>query len=159
VIQPDAAKLLQSPCALIVGTVDADGLPDATRGWGLVVERPCEVRLLLSSNADATLANLATTGVLAVTATHFATLVSFQLKGRARAVEPATAEDRIVFDRFCAGCLVALEELEGAPPEVTARMVPPGVVACVMDVTGVFDQTPGPAAGALLAPTDGGAAS
>jgi hypothetical protein len=158
VIDNDAAELLESPCSMIVGTVAPDGLPDATRGWGLVVEDPCTVRFLLAANADQTFANLEATGVLALTVTNFATLVSYQLKGRARRVEPATAEDRIRFERFTEGCTAILHEIEHAPPELTRRIVPSGVVACVMDVAQVFDQTPGPAAGALLAPVAGGAA-
>ena len=156
-IESDAAELLESPCAMIVGTVAADGLPDATRGWGLVVEDPCRVRFLLAANAEQAFANLEATGVLALTVTHFATLVSYQLKGRAH-VEPATAEDRIRFERFCEGCKAALLEVEGSPPELTQRLVPSGVVACVMEVEQVFDQTPGPEAGALLAPVVNGTA-
>ncbi len=37
VINAHFGELLESPCALIVGTVDADLRPDATRGWGIDV--------------------------------------------------------------------------------------------------------------------------
>jgi len=154
VIEPEAAELLESPCAMIVGTVDGDGLPDATRGWGFEVLGPDHARVLLSSNATATLENLRTTGVIALTVTHFATLVSYQLKGRASAIDPASAEDRIRFDRFCAGCVHALHEAHGTPVEMIERLKPPGIVAVVMTVDSVFDQTPGPAAGAKLAPVE-----
>lgn len=153
-IEPEAVELLESACALIVGTVDEEQRPDATRGWGAEVLGPSQVRLLLSSNAHASLANLSATGAIAVTATHFVTLVSVQLKGRARVVEPATSADRIRFDAFCAGCLHAIHELDGTPEEVVRNLVPPGVVACVVDVDAVYDQTPGPAAGARLAPVE-----
>ena len=153
-IEPEAAELLESSCAMIVGTVDHDGLPEATRGWGLEVLGPSKARVLLSSNATTTLENLRTTGVIALTVTHFFTLVSFQLKGRALTVAPATAEDRIGFDRFCAGCIHAIHELDGTPEELIGRLMPPGIVACVMTVESVFDQTPGPSAGAKLAPVE-----
>ena len=107
---------------MIVGTVAADGLPDATRGWGLEVTGPCEVRVLLSSSAATSLENLATTGAFALTVTHFTTFVSYQLKGHALRVEPATAEDRIRFDTFCAGCVRAIHEGDGTPEELIWRL-------------------------------------
>jgi hypothetical protein len=155
VLETDQVVLLESPCSLIVGTVDASGLPDATRGWGLEVLPGGErVRLLLSSNASTSHDNLRDTGAIALTATHFSTLVSVQLKGKAIGVEPATAEDRIRFDRFCAGCVHDLHELDGTPEESIWRIAPPGIVACVFTIEEVFDQTPGPAAGARLAPAE-----
>ena len=52
VIEAEVAELLESPCSLIVGTVDADGLPDATRGWGVeVLAGGTQVRVLLAANA------------------------------------------------------------------------------------------------------------
>ena len=154
-LEPDQVELLESPCALIVGTVDATGLPDATRGWGLAMLPGCKkVRLLLSSNATTTLDNLRTTARIAVTATHFSTLESVQVKGRVLSVEEATADDRIRFDRFGAGCVRGVHELDGTPEEAIWRLMPPGVVACVFTIEEVFDQTPGPAAGARLAPAE-----
>jgi hypothetical protein len=152
-IQPEAAELLESPCSLIVCTVDADRLPDATRAWGVDVLSPTEVRVLLADNATTCLDNLRTTGVLALTATHFVTAVSYQLKGRARPAAATTPEDRIRFDRFCAGCVAAVHEIHGTPEEVVWRMAPPGIVAYEMTVDAVFDQTPGPRAGERLSPT------
>jgi hypothetical protein len=113
------------------------------------------VRVLLSSNAEQTLANLAEDGRMAFTVTHFLTNVSWQLKGRATDVGPATADDRIRHDAFCAGCIRILHESDGSPEAVIARLVPPGIVACEMVVEQVFDQTPGPEAGVRVAPVAG----
>jgi len=154
VIQPEQADLLESPCALVVGSVDRAGLPDATRGWGLeVLDGGNRVRVLLSTSASTTIANARETRRLAITATHFATLVSVQVKGMVTAVEDARPADRIRFDRFWAGCVHELEELDGTPPDLTSRLAPPGIVAGELTVDEVYDQTPGPAAGARLAPT------
>jgi hypothetical protein len=155
VIDPEVAELLESPCALLCGSVDADGLPDATRGWGAELLGPDRVRVLLASNAERTLANLGGGGRMAFTVTHFVTNVSWQLKGHAETIEPATPQDRIRFDSFCAGCVEIIHLVDGAPPEVIRRLIPPGIVACVMAVEQVFDQTPGPAAGACVAPVAG----
>jgi Pyridoxamine 5'-phosphate oxidase len=152
VIEPEMVELLESPCSLLVASVDRDGLPDATRGWGVSVLAGDRVRVLLAANAGRTLANLEGDGRIALTVTHFATLVSWQLKGRARLTEPANAADHIRFDAFCAGCVEVLHALEGTPDEIIWRMVPPGIVACEMEVEQVFDQTPGPSAGAKVAP-------
>jgi len=98
VIQPEQADLLESPCALVVGSVDRAGLPDATRGWGLeVLDGGNRVRVLLSTSASTTIANARETRRLAITATHFATLVSVQVKGMVTAVEDARPADRIRF--------------------------------------------------------------
>jgi hypothetical protein len=156
VIEPDVAEQLESPSSLLVGSVSPDGVPDASRGWGIQILGPDRLRILLADNATGTLINLAGRGRIALTTTHFRTLVSWQLKGHATTVEPATAGDRIRFDEFCAGCVRVLHDLEGTPEEVIWRMVPPGIVACEMVVEQVFDQTPGPHAGACIAPVAGG---
>jgi hypothetical protein len=152
VIEAEVVELLESPCSLLVGTVSADGVPEATRGWGVEVLAPDRIRVLLGSNADRTFANLEGGGRIAVTATHFYTLVSWQLKGRSVAIEPARAADRIRYDAFCSGCVRMLHEGDGTPEEIIWRLVPPGIMACEMVVEQVFDQTPGPEAGTRVAP-------
>jgi hypothetical protein len=155
VIEPEVVAQLESPCGLLVGSVGPDGVPDAIRAWGVRVLGADRVRVLLSDNADRTLANLADGGRMALTTTHFVTLVSWQLKGRAIAIGAATAADRIRFDAFCAGCVQILHQADGTPEEIIWRIVPPGIVACEMVVEQVFDQTPGPEAGARIAPVGG----
>jgi hypothetical protein len=152
VIEPEVAELLETPCSLLVGTVSAEGIPEATRAWSVVLHGPDRLRVLLAANAARTLDHLDGDGRMALTATHFLTLVSWQLKGHATSIEPPTAADQIRFDAFCAECVQILHESEGAPEEVIWRMVPPGVVACEMVVEQVYDQTPGPEAGARVAP-------
>ena len=151
-IEPEVTELIESPCSLIVGSVDADGLPDAIRGWGVDVLGPDRVRVLLAADADRTLANLADGGRIALTATHFITAVSWQLKGVATVIEDASPADRILFDAYCSGCLQILSVAQDMPEGVIARLIPADVVACVMVVEQVFDQTPGPGAGARVAP-------
>ena len=154
-IEPEVVELLESPCSLLVATVSSDGVPEGVRGWGVEVLGPERVRVLLASNADRTLANLDGGGRLALTTTHFVTLVSWQLKGRVVEIGPATAADRIRYDAFCAGCVETVAEIDQLPREVVWRMVPPGIVACEMVVEQVFDQTPGPQAGSRVAPVAG----
>jgi hypothetical protein len=116
-----------------------------------VVVADDRVRVLLPVEATV-LANLAVDGRMALTTTNFLTLESWQLKGRVVAVEEASPRDRIRYDAFCAGCLEILVPLHQAPAEQIARLLPVGVVACELLVEQVFDQTPGPGAGARVAP-------
>ena len=144
-------ELMESPCSLIVGTVDADGLPDATRGWGvLVLDGGAQIRLLLAANAAVTLRNLRSTGRIALTATNFRTFDSVQVKGIALAVEEATDADRARFEKFCADCVRTLHEIDDTPEALIGRFMPSGVVACIMTADELFDQTPGPGAGKCL---------
>jgi hypothetical protein len=151
-IESEVAAQLESPCSLLVGSVAADGLPDAIRAWGVELLGPDRIRVLLAADSQRALDNLADGGRIALTTTDFVTMVSWQLKGRAATVEPASPTDRIRFDAFCAGCLAILSPLQGVPEETIARLIPADVVACEMVVEQVFDQTPGPGAGACIAP-------
>jgi len=153
VITAETAELVESPCSLIVGTVDATGLPDASRAWGVEVIDYGHVRLLLSTQAEVTRRNVERGGRVAVTATHFFTFESVQLKGVAIRIEEATPADRIRFDHYCSGAAAAIAESDGTPLERVMRFVTAGVYACTMTVEAVFDQTPGRSAGAQLAPS------
>jgi hypothetical protein len=152
VIGSELAERLESPCSLIVGTVDADGRPDASRAWGVEVLDDRHVRMLLSTQAEVTRRNVEHGGAIALTATHFFTFESVQLKGHATQVEEATPADRIRFDRYCAGAIRAIAEADGTPEELVARFVTASVYACVVTVEALFDQTPGRSAGTQLAP-------
>jgi hypothetical protein len=154
-IEAEVAAQLESPCSLLVGTVSPDGVPEATRGWGVEVLDANRVRVLLSSNAERTFANLAADGRMALTTTHFLTLVSWQLKGCAGTVQAPTPADRIRHDAFCTGCVRTIHEGDGTPEAVVWRLAPPGIVVCELVVEQVFDQTPGPEAGACVAPVSG----
>ena len=145
---------MEAPCSLIVGPVDDDGHPDAKRAWAVdVAPDGRRLRVLIATNADACLANLRANGRLALTATDFVTLDSVQLKGHVVAVEPRTSADRVRFEANCARCIQLLVEVDHAPADVVWRFVPSDVVACTMTVDEIYDQTPGPAAGAQVAPT------
>ena len=150
-IDPEIVELMESPCSLIVGTVDDDGLPDATRGWGVqVLDGGSQVRLLLSASAKATMANVRSNGRIALTATDFITMHSVQVKGAALVVGDATDADRARFERFWVDCARTLHEIDDTPVATITRMVPSGVYACIMTVDDLFDQTPGPEAGTRL---------
>jgi Pyridoxamine 5'-phosphate oxidase len=153
VIEPDIVTFLESGCALIVGSVGADGRPAASRGWGLTVidaERP-ELRLLLDAEDDQTVANLSVADApVAVTGADVPTFRSVQLKGRVVAVEPADAADRARAVRFMEAFFTDITNTDGTPRPLLEHLVPSGFVASTVRVDDLFDQTPGPTAGTPL---------
>lgn len=151
-IDDTAAALLGSTTSLIVGGVGPDNTPSALRAWGATLSDDRATLRLLLTAGDRALADLAPGRRIAVTATHFTTLRSVQVKGRTLALEDATAQDRIRFDRYAGEVVPRIAELDDMPEEVVARFLPDDVVACTLVVEAVFDQTPGPDAGAQLFP-------
>src|SRR3954447_26514221 len=116
-IATEWAELLESPCSLILGALDPAALPDGSRAWGAEVLDDRHVRLLLSTQAEVTRRNVEHDGRIAVTATHFSTFESVQLKGGVTGIEEAPPADRIRFDRFCAGAAQAISAVDGTPVE------------------------------------------
>ena len=137
---------------MIVGTVDDAGEPFATRGWGLTVlpGEPVQVRVLLDPDEAQALANLRTTGRVAVTATSVVTASSLQLKGRLHDVEPAVDRDLERAERFCDDFFGDVVATDRTPMEIVERLRPERYVACIIDVEEVYDQTPGPSAGTSM---------
>jgi hypothetical protein len=155
VIEPETVAFLESGCAVIVGSVGADGEPRANRGWGITVlpdadDTKLRVRVLVDASDPVVRENLERHGAIAVTAGNVRTLRSTQLKGHARAIEPATAADRDRAARYVAAFVGDVVETDRTPRELIERMVPADFVACVMEVDELYDQTPGPGAGARL---------
>jgi Pyridoxamine 5'-phosphate oxidase len=146
---PETIAFVEGGTALIIGTVGADGLPHASRGWGLtVVAREAgEIRLLLDAAEAQTPANLVATGAIAVTATDVPTLRSLQMKGSCSEVAPATDLDADRSDRYREAFFTQIETTERTPRDLLERLAPKALVACTVRVTELFDQTPGPGAG------------
>lgn len=148
-IAPEAGALLEPGCALLVGSVDRAGMPQATRGWGLRiidVDRS-EMRIVLPADDPITLDNLRTTGRIAVTGVDIETLRSIQVKGRVLRIEAATAVDRHWATRYSEALFRDIEHVDGTPPSLVKLLLPREYMACVAVVEECYDQTPGPRAG------------
>ena len=154
VIDTERQARLESGWALIVGTVSATGEPHAARGWGLTVLATdgTQVRLLLDADDSTTLANLASTGAVAITAAHVPTFRSMQLKGRSTQIEPATADDYACSERYIDAFFTDVQNTDGTARELLDGLRARDVVACIVQVDDWFDQTPGPGAGAPCEP-------
>jgi hypothetical protein len=149
VIDVAVRAFMESGCALLIGTVDCAGMPHASRGWGLDVEDPVagRVRIVLAGDDPVTVANLRSTGRLAVTGTDIATLRSVQAKGHVLSLSPATPADRRRARRYCEAFFGDIERVDATPSVLVERLVPPDFEACVAVLDEWYDQTPGPGAG------------
>jgi hypothetical protein len=150
---PEIVDFLEGGCALIVGTVAPDGEPHVGRGWGLTVlpgDSP-QFRLLLAANDAVTIEHLAPGGRIAITGADVPTLRSMQVKGRSLGIESATEPDRERARAFMDAFFGDIVDTDGIEHSTVARIAPPDVVACVVLVDELYDQTPGPGAGASMA--------
>jgi hypothetical protein len=151
-LSDDALLLqLQPGRSILVGTVDPAGWPAACRGVGLVVDEDGQgftVYVPVATGTE-TVANIASNGRVAVSATEPASHTSVQLKGRTRAVRVAREDEeervRLSIERFAD----SLDQV-GLPRGVTRTMTCWPAFAIEAVVEAVFDQTPGPRAGALV---------
>jgi hypothetical protein len=151
VLEPDVVALLESPCATFVGTVDGEGNPAAAQAMGAtVIEDGTRLRVILNAEETQVLENLADTGAVALGATDVPTLRSLQVKGRAVLVEPVTVADRLRTDAYLADYFETISQTDGSRVDLLRRLVPRDFVALVMTVDELYDQTPGPQAGASL---------
>jgi len=144
--------VLEGPASTIVGTVGASGIPHASRAWGTwVLLHGTRLRFLLPASDARACADIAETGRVAFTATIVDTLRSVQVKGvDARVEGPATAEDRVLHEGYAAGFFRAVHDTDGSDVAALRNMIPAALVAVECEVAAVFDQTPGPTAGASL---------
>jgi len=154
VFEPETVEFLESGCALIVGTVDADGAPHATRGWSVQVLDADAGRLRLALDAldSVALDNLEATGRVAITGADVRTLRSLQMKGCAGDIVPAADADRERITRYCDAFYTDVFETDGTPRQLVERLTPADFVMCEVTVDESYNQTPGPAAGHALAP-------
>jgi hypothetical protein len=153
VFAPETTAFLEGGCSLIVGTVNPDGEPTATRGWGLTVlsrERG-ECRLLLDAAATRSRDDLLATGVIAVTSADVPTLRSMQMKGLLLSFEATTDHDRERAAQYADAFFSDIVNTDGTERAVLERMLPLDFVACTLQFFELYDQTPGPVAGVAIA--------
>jgi hypothetical protein len=138
--------------AVIVGTVDADGVPTCCRGVAVAMRDDFETITVYVPvvTAQETVANVATTRRLAVSCAHPLTHESVQIKGVTRGVRLAPPSDE-AFVRQRMEQFGAVLEAIGLSRHVFAGIACWPAFAIEVSVEQVFDQTPGPKAGAAIA--------
>ncbi len=156
-ISAELKAFLESGVSVLVGTRDADLVPEITRAWGLVVSRDRKSLSLCVPLATSrkTLDNLAGNGQITVCCSLPTSYQTVQLKGQCTGTTDPRREDltavekhRKTFARMNARIgfprqrteVFWRRELETAPVLVKLCLVPEQI----------FDQTPGPDAGSPL---------
>ena len=147
----ELAAMSEAGAGFIVGTVAPDGTPCATRAWSAEVIDAAQrrVRFMVSADEPVVVENLQGAGVC-LTAADVATFRSVQWKGRVVAIEPPSANDLTIAEAHTTRFFDAVNRMDGTPFELLDRMRPIEVIAVEMVVDEVYDQTPGPGAGASL---------
>jgi hypothetical protein len=152
------AAFLGTGCALLVGTALPDGEPVAARGFGCTTVEVgpgrALLRVLLAADDPRGFEHACVGDRVAVTATSVVTLRSVQLKGRLRGIEAPTAADDAKAVAYLEAFFVDITCTDGTPRALLQRMVPAAYVAWLVEAQELFDQTPGPSAGAALSGAD-----
>lgn len=148
-LDEEMVRFLHGGCALIVCTFDDDGAPYASRAWGLTVlcaggaEEQVRVRLLVTPEVLAE-------GRIAITATDVPTLRSLQLKGHVVGVEPMTGDDLAKSQQYTDDFYDDIVSTDHIPRDLLERARPRQFLACSVVIDELYDQTPGPRAGASV---------
>jgi hypothetical protein len=147
-LPPDVVTFVESGPSLVVGTRDAELVPDAVRAVGLRVW-PGASRLtifLATATSARAAANARSTGLLAITVSDPPTHRTYQIKGKVRDVRDAAAGDRAVIEKYVDDFADILATV-GMPRPLTRRLTRWPALAVDLDIDEVFGQTPGPGAG------------
>jgi hypothetical protein len=146
-------EFLHSGCAVLIGTVDEQGQPHASRGWGLTVVDPDGVQLrVLADAGDAQLlANLRPGVLVAVTVAAVTTFASRQMKGKVVTLESATEDDEAKQRQYTLEFTRDIHEVDRMRMDALLRWADRSVLPFIVEIDSSFDQTPGPSAGSALA--------
>jgi hypothetical protein len=148
---PSILRYLGNGMSIVVGTVDAAGWPATCRAAALVGHEDglgVTVYLPVATSAE-TIANIATSGRVAIVSSCPTDHGTIQLKGRSRGVRVACESEAEV---VCAQTELFADTLDqvGVPRRITRSLARWPAFAVDVRVEAVFDQTPGPRAGALV---------
>lgn len=136
--------------ALIIGVVEADGAPFATRGWGFRLDGDVPV-VMIDLDDERGAAGLTADRPIAITASDVATLESVQFKGRSLGVSELQQPDQVAVDTYVDEFISVITRVDRLEPWAVARLIPSRFAACRFRCEAIFDQTPGPRAGQSLA--------
>jgi hypothetical protein len=153
VLEGEIVDYLESGAGLIVGLVAPDGMPFATRAWLFAVTDAAagEARLVLGAGELGRLGVGDLTGAaISVTGADVRTFRSVQFKGTVTGVEPPTRDDLAGSVRYQDAFFTAVVEMDWTAREVLDRLVPVDMITAKVVITELYDQTPGPQAGARM---------
>lgn len=144
-------RCLEPGLSILVGVADEHGVPTCCRAYALRSTDALETVTVYVPVATSheTIQALATTGRLAVAATHPADHSATQLKGVATETRLAR-EDEGAFIRERISSYADVLDAFGVPKRLSSRIVCWPAFAVTMRVEEIYEQTPGPKAGSRL---------
>lgn len=150
-LDPQLAEFLQEGLDIHIGTRNEHLEPDGARAVALRVERDGAHLLVYASRPAAArlMPNLRTNGQAAVSVARPTDDRACQVKGTFVSARPARADERDFLSAQWERYLRTLEAI-GIPRKMSENWLTWPVVAIRLRATTVFNQTPGPGAGAAL---------
>ncbi len=136
--------------SIIVGTVLPDGIPFASKGYGASPTGDDIVHVFLDAGQADLIGHVRASGRLAITSGNVVTFQSVQLKGGVEALGPATAGEHDTAVELTRRFISRIAQVDNLPTALFERRIPSAFVTCTVRVDSIFDQTPGPMAGAPL---------
>jgi hypothetical protein len=149
-IDAELREFLERGLVCVIGTRDAELRPDWAHGVGVRFAKSRCVVFIEQSTAARSLTNLRDNGMIAVTICEPATHRTIQLKGCNTKLRELTQAEQRLAQRMANSARHAVIEV-GIAPRVAAGWNYSNLVAAEFELTGVFDATPGPNAGAEVA--------
>jgi hypothetical protein len=150
-IDESVRQLIAEGTATIVATRDDRMRPTLTRGWGVVTSADgAEMKLCIGAPKGSPVReSLAANGAIAITCSRPSTYRTVQVKGEVVKVAAPSAEDRAAVEAQIIAFSAEVEAL-GMPPDSGRALVDAELIAVTLVPRELFDQTPGPSAGARL---------
>jgi len=150
VLTPDIAELLGGPVMMLITVPSDGGWPLVARGLGGRARGPYVLDVMFSGSRYPLLADaLSHRRRMAVTVARVTDYVSRQIKGEA-AARPADIEDAASIDAYRQR-ITTLFESAGTRNDIIQQWIGGAALhTATLDVSEVYDQTPGPGAGRAL---------
>jgi hypothetical protein len=151
VIDDRARELLLAGVATVVASRDARMRPSLQRGWAPAIsEDGCEVTVCVPAAPGSRMRdNLESNGAVAITCSRPTTYQTVQVKGEVVAIREPTTEQRAAAEAHADAFSREVEDL-GLPRDTGRRLFESDLVAVTIAAAVLYDQTPGPRAGARL---------
>jgi hypothetical protein len=150
VIGEEVAEFALGPVALLFGTVDETGVPDAARLCGVVRLDDRHLRALVPTAAATAWANAKVGAAASLLITDITNYRSRQFKGRVSDLPAETTRGDVAVFRQHVEAFNAGGRVVGLDPVACATFFPTEFRPLILEVDEVFDQTPGPGAGRKL---------
>lgn len=150
-IPEDLVPFVESGVSILVGTRDAGSRPYAMRAVGVKIHEGRRALTVYIPDVPGarSLANLRATKRIALTFTRPLDHRSIQVKGVVTAMRAASEEERSFLESYLEAWGEHVE-LVGLPRVLGSRLTYWPATAVDVDLDAIFQQTPGPSAGARL---------